>query len=331
MNDVIMRVGASITEYLLKEFPKEYLMSVFGGRLQIDDLVDQIILECIKHAFDETQEKHSIRYFLKQNGDDEKDDVRMRYSRLMSIVKSYKKKEIESLSSFGNSDLLAEAVTKMDDISDKLEGYKLSEMNFFELTNIGELELVKAVVNHRISSSKKISNDKFKEIANKYDKYVISWRELANDSDANKVFYSLAYFTIEWKYAFNFLHHCVKEMEKAGVKDEKVAVNKIGMLLGYRYIMSILGFNMSIDSRMVGYREGLIADFLKNPEIECQYREMLALLAAFKENMSIDDIPIKDWFVKNTNVSDWAFFLTSMMYSSLMNCQLIGQASILAL
>ncbi len=331
MNDVIMRVGASITEYLLKEFPKEYLMSVFGGRLQIDDLVDQIILECIKHAFDETQEKHSIRYFLKQNGDDEKDDVRMRYSSLMSIVKSYKKKEIESLSSFGNSDLLAEAVTKMDDISDKLEGYKLSEMNFFELTNIGELELVKAVVNHRISSSKKISNDKFKEIANQYDKYVISWRELANDSDANKVFYSLAYFTIEWKYAFNFLHHCVKEMEKAGVKDEKVAVNKIGTLLGYRYIMSILGFNMSIDSRMVGYREGLIADFLKNPEIECQYREMLALLAAFKENMSIDDIPIKDWFVKNTNVSDWAFFLTSMMYSSLMNCQLIGQASILAL
>lgn len=52
MNDKIVKLGSAITEYILSSFEPEYLHSVFGGVIDIDDLVDQVILECIKKAFD---------------------------------------------------------------------------------------------------------------------------------------------------------------------------------------------------------------------------------------------------------------------------------------
>ena len=49
MNDILLRVGASLSEYIFEVFPREYLEDVFCGRLEIDDLIDQVILECIKY------------------------------------------------------------------------------------------------------------------------------------------------------------------------------------------------------------------------------------------------------------------------------------------
>lgn len=96
----IEQIGRTITRYLFEECPKEYVKYVFGGKLNTDDFVDQVILECIKYAFDNTQEEHSIRYYLKKSGDLTA-DVRMKYSRIMSLVQEYKKKEIERLKSIG--------------------------------------------------------------------------------------------------------------------------------------------------------------------------------------------------------------------------------------
>ena len=307
MNDILLRVGVSISEYIFEVFPREYLEDVFCGRLEIDDLIDQVILECIKYAYDSTQEKHSIRYYLKKNADEENVDVRMKYSRLMSIVNEAKKNELVFYRQVG-FDVREHEVQDMVNMPDKLEGYKLSEMNFFEITNVGELELIKAIINHRIMYAKKISNNKFKEMANQYDKYVLSWREQCKDNDKNMVFYSLAYFTIEWKYAFNFLYSCIEAMDKEGISDEDEIISKIGILLGYKCFCSALGFDVAIDSRMIGYREKLIPLFLKTVSAEYQYSEMLALVAWIKENIRIEDVPIKEWFIKNTTLEDWASF-----------------------
>jgi hypothetical protein len=99
MNEKISKIGSAITKFLFDMYSFEYIQSVFSGKLDVDDFVDQVILECIKNAFDNTQEMHSLRYFLKKNGyDDNIDtDVRMRYSRLMALVNEAKKKETEHL------------------------------------------------------------------------------------------------------------------------------------------------------------------------------------------------------------------------------------------
>ena len=48
----------------------------------------------------------------------------------------------------------------MSDMKIKLEGYQLSEMNFFELTTILDNEFTKAFTEHRLIDSKKISNER---------------------------------------------------------------------------------------------------------------------------------------------------------------------------
>lgn len=185
MNEKISKIGSAITKFLFDMYSFEYIQSVFSGKLDVDDFVDQVILECIKNAFDNTQEMHSLRYFLKKNGyDDNIDtDVRMRYSRLMALVNEAKKKETEHLKSYGIDIEDDEMALEMNNIADRLDGYKLSEMNFFEITNIGEIDLIKAIIHHRIPSSKKISNSRFIDIAKQYDKLVLSWKEQCNDSD----------------------------------------------------------------------------------------------------------------------------------------------------
>ena len=71
MNKKIIIIGSAITKYVLSTFDPDYLNSVFGGVIDIDDLVDQVILECIKKAFDATEEKHSLRHYLKKNGEND--------------------------------------------------------------------------------------------------------------------------------------------------------------------------------------------------------------------------------------------------------------------
>lgn len=304
----ILQIGSAITNYLFENYSSEYINFVFSGKLDVDDFVDQVLLECIKYAFDSTQDKHSLRHFLKER-DELTDDARMRYSRLLAIVNDYKEKEITQIASNGVT-IEDNAIPDMCDISNKIDGYQLTEMNFLEITNIGELELIKAIINHRLSSTRKISNDRFIEIANQYDKFVLSLMEQRQDSDEKMVFNSLAYFTIEWKYAFNFLYRCVSEMKTAEITETAECLPKISMLFGYRQFMSILGTQVTTNSRMTGYREELISDFLTSPEIKYQYCEMLSLVTTFTKHLEINDIPIKDWFVQNTNIHDWASFFS---------------------
>ena len=307
MNEKIIQIGSAITDYVLTSFEPEYLHSVFGGVIDVDDLVDQVILECIKKAFDDTEEKHSLRYYFKINGDESKDDVRMRFSRLMAIVNDAKKKELEYLKSFG-VDLDSEEILKnMGSISDKLDGYELTEMNFFEINNVGDLDLIKAIINHRMSDVDKITNTRFKEIATQYDKRILSWKELAKDDDRSMVFYSLAYYTIEWKYAFNFLFECALIMEKYPDFAAEDVLSHINMLFGYKDFVTELG-HFTTDSRMVGYRENLVCEFFAYQELRYQFTELLGLVTLLKERMFIEGVPVEQWFIENTNMSDWASF-----------------------
>ena len=307
MNEKIMQIGSAITEYVLTSFEPEYLHSVFGGVIDIDDLVDQVILECIKKAFDATEEKHSLRYYFKINGDESKDDVRMRFSRLMAIVNDAKKTELEYLKSFGVDIDTEEILKSMDSISDKLDGYELTEMNFFEINNVGDLDLIKAIINHRMSDVDKITNTRFKEIATQYDKRILSWKELSKDDDRSMVFYSLAYYTIEWKYAFNFLFECALVMEKYPDFAPEAVLSHVNMLFGYKDFLTEQG-HFTTDSRMIGYREKLVSEFFTYQELRYQYTELLGLVTILKEGMFIEGVPVEQWFIENTNMNDWASF-----------------------
>lgn len=308
LSEKILTIGNAITEWLSDSFPYDYLDLVFSGRLDIDDCIDQVILECIKAAYDSTSEKHSLRYYLTKRGE-YTDDNRMRYSRLISISNEYKRKEIDCDKNASGFSSDKDYPPEMSSIDDKLDGYHLTEMNFFELTNIGELELIKSTLYHRLGSVKKVPNKRFREIAQQYDKFAISLMEQSIESDEKTVFNAFAYFTLEWKYAFNFLYYLAQTMENLGITKPDTVLSKAELLLGYCDVISILGFHASADSRMVGYRERFVSAFLQDDTIAAQYQEMFALVVLIKEKAEINGVPIKEWFVKNTDIHDWASFL----------------------
>lgn len=92
----------------------------------------------------------------------------MRYSRIQSYVQKYRKKKYDFRTRESGfaliSDISELLPPDMSDMKIKLEGYQLSEMNFFELTTILDNEFTKAFTEHRLIDSKKISNERFKKI-----------------------------------------------------------------------------------------------------------------------------------------------------------------------
>ena len=43
----------------------------------------------------------------------------------------------------------------MNNFFDKIDGYELSEMNFFEINNIGDLDLIKAIIKDKKKEDEK--------------------------------------------------------------------------------------------------------------------------------------------------------------------------------
>ncbi|MDI3537208.1 MAG: hypothetical protein PWR12_1390 [Eubacteriaceae bacterium] len=61
MNKKMSSVATAIREVIIKIFPVEYQLFVFGGKLTLGDIVEQVMVECCKYAYDNTTEKHSLK------------------------------------------------------------------------------------------------------------------------------------------------------------------------------------------------------------------------------------------------------------------------------
>ena len=61
-NNKMRRVAMTVLNVMLDAFPREYLDFVFAGLLDPGDVVETIIFNLIKKAYDEKEEKHSMRY-----------------------------------------------------------------------------------------------------------------------------------------------------------------------------------------------------------------------------------------------------------------------------
>ena len=301
----------------LRQIPYEQREYIFG--VGDDEDFDWIIafanyitFEYIKYSYDSNDPEYSLRHFLLESEAD--DSERMTQSRIMQYVAKYKKREIRERDpgippdhKFANLD--------MDNIEQKLKGYRLTEMNFFEHQVIHDIEIVKAVVEKRIGSAKKISNTRFQEIFEQYDEFVENLIERSKKSDEDMVFASLAFFTLEWHYAFEAFYFAACLMEEHGIKD--VDKETLALLCGHATVWSLFGGTATTDSRMIKERPFLIY-YLLNPEtrqhdaetMKSMIRELLVVYVHYMETVTATDGGLyKDWFKKESSMADWASFL----------------------
>ena len=312
-------VAMTILDVMMKEFPREYLDFLFAGLLDPSDIVEMVMLELIKNTYDTTEEKHSMRYFFNKYGITEQDQI-MRYSRIQSYVQKYRMREYNFRKEEADFDVISDISEllppDMSDIKNELDGYQLTEMNFFEDTNILENEFTKSFTEHRLIDSKKVSNTRFKEIIDQYDDIVLQLNGRWLKSDEDIVFCSLAAFTLEWKYPINFIYSVVNRMEELGISEFSDQMSRMATFCAdVNYVSRNLCTRIATHSRMITVRERYIDLMLQEPDDselflaeQTAFLEGLTLISLLVKNMTIENIPIKEWFVKNTTKEDWASF-----------------------
>ena len=202
----------------------------------------------------------------------------------------------------------------MDTIDKRLKGRRLTEMNYYEHQNIHDLELIKAIVERRIVSSKKVSNAHFQEMFEQYDKLVESLIERSKLSDKDMVFASLALFTLEWHYPLEMFYElsCLMEEEEIDSVDQDSLILTCCSVS----IESRFGGWYSTDSRMVKERMMILPylfgkktrDF-ERETMKSLIKEILVVIVQFTELMGANDGgTYKDWFRKESSIEDWASF-----------------------
>ena len=314
-----MELGMNITRMMiLRYFPSEYLEIVFGGKLNIDDVVKMAILNIIKDLYDKKSEKHSLRYYYEKYGIDT-EERQKQFTRNHEFVNKYRRYEYEYRTAendvFPGMDKLI--LPDMSSVENRIKGYKLSEMNFFEEKTILENEFTKSIVEKRLTDVKKVNNERFKEILCAYDKTIYDLSNNWEGQDKNAIFNSIAAFTLEWKYPVHFLYHVAKRMEELGITEFSDEATRLCMLCGDIRSESVLGVRYSTHSRMIHKRDSYIDLTLNEPTDSDYYitelgnfREGLFIEANLHSNhdMTVNGESLFEWFDRETEPHDWASF-----------------------
>lgn len=313
MTENMKRMRYEVIRAIMILFPKEYLDTVFVGGTSIEVFVNEILVEFIKYAFDNSQEKHPLRYYVPY-GVDENTDERMVYSRMLAYCQKYRDQEYEEFKHMG-ADIEGLKAKSMRSVEEKREGYDITPMQYFEMTNIHDIAALKSFVEGRLKDVKKVSNTSFKEMMKEYDQNVENWSQKKNESDYNKVFYSLAFFTIDWKYGFEFAYLMAQKMEQLKVKE--IDRNFFSILYARMTIKSLLGCQVGIDSRMIKARQKMMDVLIPNDlkwtdntdfDIRC-YAELLVILAQLNNGIQLESGgTLREQFAKETSMEDWASF-----------------------
>ena len=315
MNQKMQKVAAEIESTIIRTFPVEYQLFVFDGRITIKDIVSQIMVELCKYSYDSIQEKHSLTYYLGGTGSVE-DDKRMALQRTVGYINERRSIDHNYLKRRGwHVDGLI--TPKMEDIKSKTSGHKYSAFQFWEINNVRDMRLVKAIVEKRIAK-KYCTIDIFKEYAAEYDDFFSKLEDDWKRYGENSLFAFLALFTLEWKYSFDFYYEIATEMLRCNVKEipgmpwRLTAFSATG---AFTSILSeshpqIVGSNFYADSRVLIQRRKYIHDIVTAPEDEfikelCRYNEILVIVVSILTRMTVGYKNIQEWFVNNTTPEDW--------------------------
>lgn len=296
---------------------KDICKMLDNGVMSSNEFIDEIVMELIRYAYDKKGEKGSLRSHLMQNGMGNDDSKKAAYGRIREYAQKYRDREAQR-----RAELLGEAPDglegmPMKNIKDKLSGYEYNAMQFFELTQMQEVRIFKSFVEHRLEDTNKVNNTKFKELFEEYEEFVDGLRLTDDMSDEEVVFNSLAYWVVQWKYPLELFYAiALHEEEHEGACENR---EQISLLCADLTIQRPQGM-VSTHSRFIKVRNNMISKLLYDTEemsLDVEFdsftlQEYIFLKSQIMQNYCADAETLyylKDWFVKETTIADWADFL----------------------
>jgi len=312
----------SIGRWICKHANEDYLENLFTGGLVIEDVIFQILIECSRYAYLVNSEKHPWAYYIEQD----RLELELARKNLKRVLEySEEKHELEQKAvKAGTGYEIRKPEHNLSLKKGRFPSYEISRFQYWELNNIHDMKLVKSIVERRIVSSKKISNSEFRSNAEQYDKIVRQFIDEANNSDENMVFSSLALFTLQTKYSFDYFYKLACEMEiyRASsipdVHDRLTATSscycgKESALS--KYCPTLFDDKcLRIDYPLIIQRERMISSIVRLPKNYImdaalgQFQEVSFLSNAVQRHICFGEkkLDIRTWFAENTNIEDWA-------------------------
>ncbi len=211
------KVADDIGEVILKYYDRDYLTILFSSGITINDVIFQVLINCCRYAFLTNLEKRPLSNYY-EKGKNESDAARKTLERTIKYsddkfdkLESHYKESLGTTFLRPNNNLVKQ--------KQSFPAYEFSKFQYWELENIHDMGLVKAIIEKRISSSHKIKNERFIEIADEYDWFVEGEKaKFGKDAESTALSFVKLY-TLQTKYAFDFLYEVAVEMEKRGVKE----------------------------------------------------------------------------------------------------------------
>ena len=276
---------------------KLYTVSPFS----VDDLRDNILMFIIKDSYTESERKQS----LLANRGFNTDDARMRDSRNIAYAQHYRNLQYESVKNEigeGIPELMPDDVVSM---KGKLEGHKLTQMQYFELNTMADHPVLKAIISKRICSVKKISNDRFMELMADYDSLTKNIAEGLDGDDEEVIFAAIALFTLEWKYNVELFYSCAASAEKHGVSE--IPIERLGLLCADQSL-PLPTTVLHTESRFVLHRASLIPCIFEKDEVGWN-----EIVEKFWQYLSAEyfirsERSMLEFFYTHIDRSEWAAF-----------------------
>lgn len=298
----------NLVDFIEMECP--FLDEIKDCVVSLDDMIDHIIYEGIKYAYDDYAEKKSIRQHLKDNNMDD-DSERRKFSRALQYAQYYRDLQFDQVireNHIAVDELHGKDMTEFDT---RMEGHEISAMNFVELCNMRDIPLLNKIIGKQIQSSKKVSNPTFIALMDQYDAY-IDKLESGMDTDEAVVYNTELYFTLEWKYNVNLVYRIVLEAEKNGFPE--ISKDQVRWLCGTVQIPGSpwYPYNAGVECRMIMHRHKYLPYmFSLETEDEIADRDaknaalyhLKSFIATFNSRKSITEL------VHTTDMSDRAEFI----------------------
>lgn len=294
-----------------KHFNVDMLQGLNVGVMTLEEFVDEMVIELIRYAYDIKAEKKSLRSRLTPGDDSQKEA----YARIRRYAQKYRDREADLREEWYGIRPEGLEAMPMDTIKEKIEGYAYNDMQFFELTQLQEIRIFKSFVEHRLEDTNKVKNEVFKELFEEYEDFVDTLKIKEDMTNEEIVFYSLAYWVIQWKYNFEFFYAIAAYIEEnPDIKMDKTQIVAMcGEICVYRPYGSASG-----PSRFIKTRNKMISKLLYSTEEMSDdvafdtdtLQDYLHMRVVMLECLKLPNgQSLRDWFVDNTSMEDWAEFL----------------------
>lgn len=315
LTDEMKSMAYLINKEILKIFPYEYIKDVCSGEITMKEIIDQIMIECCKYAYDNSLETHSLDYYL-GGATNANDSDRMMYQRVLDYVRNKREIEQIELEKIGINKY-GDQIKYRYEIMDKIRGHELNKFHFWELQNIHDMHLVKAIVDKRIGKGN-FTLDNMQEYSNEYDCFVDSIIKDWYEEHKNSLFDYFAFFTLEWKYSFDFYYEiadAISCMKKRNIENMRnwIALFSAPLVIYSDLLLTHPGVvpgRITSNNRMLTTRRKYIEYIVESdsPDYETVKKQFMGanvIICTILERVTIGGKNLQHWFLENTVEQDW--------------------------